>query len=184
MAAAADLELVELVVAGDWLIRAKLTTELQLASALGAARGPYSRKLRHAATLVRKRVDSPQESRLRMVLVLAGLPHPQCNVDIGNEFFFIARVDLAFLAWKLLLEYEGDQHRTSKRQWARDIDRFEWLGEEGYVVHRITAERMHRPYALVESVFSALVRAGYRGPRPVYSAEWLASFGSGNSRGS
>ena len=119
-----------------------------------------------------------------MVLVLAGLPHPQCNVDIGNEFFFIARVDLAFLAWKLLLEYEGDQHRTSKRQWARDIDRFEWLGEEGLVVHRITAERM-RPSGRTGRVgLSTLVRAGYRGPRPVYSPEWLASFGSGNSRGS
>lgn len=143
----------------------------RLSAVLASVSGRHARKLRRVGALVRAKVDSPQESRLRMTLVLAGLPHPDCKVDIGNEFFFIARVDLCFLAWKLLLEYEGDQHRVSKKQWTRDSDRFEWLDEEGYVVIRVTSDRMHRPGALVESVFAALQRAGYDGPPPIYSPE-------------
>ncbi len=129
--AAIDLDLVDLVVAGDWLVRKHLTTAAEVRARLAGAYGPHARKEREAGALVRDRAESPQESRLRLLLILAGLPEPDCNVDIGDEHFFIARVDLAFLRWKILLEYEGDQHRTSRRQWLRDIDRAEWLGEKG-----------------------------------------------------
>ena len=134
LGAAADLDLVELVVAGDWLLRARLSTLPEVRSALAASDGPYGRRRRRAAELVRTRVESPPESRLRLLLVLAGLPEPECNVDVGNEHFFIARVDLLYRRWKIVLEYEGDQHRTERQQWLRDIDRAEWLGDEGYLV--------------------------------------------------
>ena len=37
----------------------------------------------------------------------------------------MGRVDLVYLAYKLIIEYEGDQHRTDRHQWNADIDRHE-----------------------------------------------------------
>ena len=63
--------------------------------------------------LIRERVDSPRETWLRLCLVLAGLPVPECNLIIGDDQGPIGRVDLVYLAHKLIIEYEGDQHRTT-----------------------------------------------------------------------
>jgi len=46
--------------------------------------------------------------------VLAGLPVPECNLVIGDDDGPIGRVDLVYLAYKLIIEYEGDQHRTTE----------------------------------------------------------------------
>jgi len=47
--------------------------------------------------------------------VLAGLPEPEGNVDLGGEWFFIGRVDLYLREWNVAVEYEGDQHRSDAR---------------------------------------------------------------------
>ena len=44
--------------------------------------GRGCRLARRAASLAREGVDSPQETRLRLLLVLAGLPEPRVNVII------------------------------------------------------------------------------------------------------
>jgi very-short-patch-repair endonuclease len=46
---------------------------------------------------------------------------PECNLIIGDDRGPIGRVDLVYLAYKLIIEYEGDQHRTDRNQWNRDI---------------------------------------------------------------
>jgi hypothetical protein len=70
--------------------------------------------------LVRGRVDSPRETWLRLCLVLAGLPMPECSLIVGDNQGPIGRVDLVFLAYKLTIAYEGDQHRTDRHQWTAD----------------------------------------------------------------
>ncbi|MDN5771513.1 MAG: endonuclease domain-containing protein [Microlunatus sp.] len=174
--AAVDLDLVELVVAGDWLVRKRLVSPSALREHVADLSGRHCRKVRRAAEFVRERVDSPPESRLRLCLVLAGLPEPECNLDIGNERFFIARPDLVYLLFRLALEYEGDHHRTDRDQWNRDIERTKMLKKEGYEVLRVTAATMRRPRALVAEVHDLLVNAGYRGPAPTYGPEWIAHF--------
>lgn len=186
VASAGDLDLVELVVLGDWLVRQKHVTPTLLQQQTADLTGRHCRLLRRAAELVRDRVDSPPESRLRMCLVLAGLPEPDCNLDIGDEWFFLARPDLGYLVYRLLLEYEGDHHRTDRRQWLKDIERVKELRKAGYEVLRVTSDTLRRPRALVEDVHDLLVGAGYRGPAPTYSPDWVAHFepdtSSGNSR--
>ena len=118
-----------------------------------------------------------------MCLVLAGLPEPECNVDLGDDSFFIATPDLAYLVYRLLLEYEGDHHRTDRAQWQKDIRRERQLREAGFEMQRITAETLRRPRELVDEVHTLLVKAGYAGPSPVLSADWIAHFTPGRSRG-
>lgn len=182
-AAAVDLDLVDLVVAGDWLVRLRKTTPAALQQYAAAATGRHCRTVRRAAGLVRDRVDSPPESRLRMCLVLAGLPEPACNVGIGDDHFFIAQPDLAYLLYRLLLEYEGDHHRTDAAQWDKDIRRARQLTQQGYSVERVTKRRLARPRQLVQEIYDGLVAGGYEGLPPVFTRDWLAHFERAASTG-
>lgn len=176
VAAARELDLVELVAAGDWLVRLRLTTPEDLVAAAGAVRGPWSAHARRAAALVRERVDSVRETRLRLALVLAGLPEPEVNPTVRVGGLVVGRVDLLLRRWRLVLEYEGDQHRTDVRQWNRDVWRQERLASDGHALVRVTAERMRSPRTVVLGVHQVLVGRGYDGPAPAFDAEWRALF--------
>jgi hypothetical protein len=136
----------------------------------------YRARARTALDLICERVESPRESRLRLCLVLAGLPTPACNVTIGSEERPYGRVDLAYLVFKVIIEYEGDQHRTDRFQWNRDIERQEDFVRGGWVLIRVTAARLRWPREVVLRVFAALRGAGYEGPPPVFSATWSRLF--------
>ena len=176
--AAGELDLLELVIAGDRLLRRKLTTKARLGAYLARSPRRGVRLARRALTLMAERVDSPRETTLRLCLVLAGLPTPECNLTLGTDSYPIGRVDLVYVEFKLIIEYEGDQHRTDKLQWNIDIDRVDEFTAEGYLVLRITAARMRRPRSMVAKVFAELRRRGYTGPAPVFSEEWCRLFES------
>ena len=110
VAAALHLDLVELVAAGDWLVRLGLTTPEALVTAASATSGRGSRAARRAAALVRARVDSVQETRLRPAVVLAGLPEPDVNPVVLARGRPVGRVDLLLWAYRTVIEYEGDRH--------------------------------------------------------------------------
>jgi Protein of unknown function (DUF559) len=174
--AALDLDLVDLAAAGDWLVRLDLTSASELTTFAATFAGRHRARVRRAAALVCERVDSPRETRLRLCLVLAGLPQPTCNVVLGDAEFPIGRVDLAYLRWKVIIEYEGDQHRTDRRQWNIDINRQEEFTAVGWTVIRVTAEAMRRPRSVVRRVLAALRAAGLVVSDPRFSAEWVRLF--------
>lgn len=178
LTAAPTLDVLEMVIAGDWLVRRRLTSPAALLAAVEDSRARGGRLARRAAGLVRMRVDSPRESTLRICLVLAGLPTPQCNLTLGTDHYPIGSVDLVYEEFKVILGYEGDQHRVDRDQWNIDIDRTEEFTAEGYLVIRVTAQRMRRPRQLVGNVFLALRQRGYVGPEPNFTTEWSALFES------
>lgn len=173
--AAPDLDLVELVAAGDALVRRGLCTLDELLAHASGARGRSCRLLRRAAPLVRERVDSVQETRLRLSLVLAGLPQPRCNVVLGHDGRVIGRVDLLVEEFGLILEYDGDQHRD-RRQWNVDLDRDDLFEAAAFTTLRVTRDRMRHPRSLVRKVHARLVERGYRGPAPSFDEEWVDLF--------
>jgi hypothetical protein len=71
--AAIGVGLVDLVVVADGLIKAGHTSSELLIAAAGQGSGRGCRLARRAASLAREAVDSPQETRLRLLVVLAGL---------------------------------------------------------------------------------------------------------------
>jgi hypothetical protein len=64
--------------------------------------------LRHAVQLAEPATESPMETRLRVLLVEAGLPCPQAQVSRLDEHGgFLGRPDLYYPKHKLALEYDG-----------------------------------------------------------------------------
>ena len=97
------------------------------------------RVARRAAAYVRAGVDSAMESRLRMLLVLAGFPEPEVNVilrDLGGDWS--RRFDLCYLALKLIIEYDGEQHGDLDHR-DSDIHRREELERLGYTLVQVTS---------------------------------------------
>ena len=132
MAAVAP-DLVELVVLGDSLVRTGRVTPDELVDAADGWDGKGARRARRAAHLVRSGVDSPMESRLRMLIVLAGFPEPTVNVILRHENGeWDIRLDLSYPHLKLVIEYDGRHHVLRRTQWSRDIMRREWLESQGW----------------------------------------------------
>lgn len=97
-------------------------------------------RMRRALGRTRLRVDSPQETRTRLLVVAAGLPEPEVNRDVlaedGSGWLF--RPDLRWLRAKVALEYDGLDHVRSDRR-RRDIARRELADRHGWRVVVATA---------------------------------------------
>lgn len=147
---------VELVVAGDALVHRGLTTPERLIEAADDARRRRRVvRARKLARQVRAGVDSPPETRLRMIL---DDPDLVVNPDIVVAGGWIGRPDLADLELKVAIQYEGDIHRHNKRRWRADIDRDEIMREHGWEVVRVTADDLKYPDRLRARVRAAKER--------------------------
>lgn len=126
--AASGLPLVELVVVGDAMLKKELVSVDALIEAIDAWAGYGTRLARRAARQLRTGVDSAMESRLRMLLVLAGLPEPEVNhIVYADDGSWWMRFDLFYPAFGILVEYDGRHHSDDITQWERDIYRREDL---------------------------------------------------------
>lgn len=134
--------------------------------------------VRQAAALARQGAESVRETQLRLCLVLAGLPEPQLQVELWEEGVWLGRYDMSFEGFRTLAEYDGDQHRTDKRQWNRDIEKNEGAQRLGHSIVHVTAEFFRNPWEQVVRVDKALRRGGYTGPAPRRTPAWEAGFGS------
>ena len=88
----------------------------------------------------------------------------------------MGRVDLVYLAYKLIIEYEGDQHRTDRHRWNADIDRNEDFARDNWTLIRITSARARWPRHVVQKVDQALRANGYEGPEPDFGELWISLF--------
>lgn len=131
-----------------------------LASRVAGYRGRGGRRAREAIGWVRAGAESPMETLLRLLLVRAGLPEPELNVELyDGEGRFVARVDLVYQEQWVVVEYDGDHHRTDKRQYERDIARSEAIQALGYQHIRVRASGLFtHPTATVDRVRRALTR--------------------------
>ncbi|WP_116948543.1 endonuclease domain-containing protein [Jiangella endophytica] len=154
----------ELVVVGDAMVRRGLTTCNRLVETADAARRRRGIvRVRSVARMVRARVDSPQESRLRLVLVAGGLREPTVNPDLSDgRGGWIGRPDLAYEDAKLAIQYEGDVHRVNARRWRADIGRDEVLRDHGWEVVRVTGADLARPQQLCARIRRLLDHRGRR----------------------
>jgi Protein of unknown function (DUF559) len=104
--------------------------------------------------------ESPQETRVRLLLVGAGLPRPETQIEFPE---LRIRVDMGWREWKVAVEYDGIQHWENRYQRSWDIERISLLEAAGWSVIRISAEMLsRRPMAVVERVEDKLAeRGGY-----------------------
>jgi hypothetical protein len=170
-------DLVQLVTLGDSLVRVGATTPARLVAAVPDGDGHRLRLARRAAGLVRAKVDSPMESRLRLLFVLAGLTEPVVNVEISDEVGRVRyRVDLSFPDHLLAFEFEGRQHVDVVDQWERDIVRREDLEAEGWRFVLVTSSALYgNPGDVLARIVAAMDDRGVPVPRRLRS-EWRRFF--------
>lgn len=105
------------------------------------AAGRGAAALRWALDRVRIGVDSPPESRLRLLLVRSGFAEPQIGPPVLVESGTLTlHPDLAWPELRLALEYEGDGHRENRKTFRADIRRREMFEAAGWRVIRVTAD--------------------------------------------
>lgn len=175
---AEELPLVELVVAGDWMVRRHHVRVKDLRRAAMAATGTHARLARQAARYVREKVDSPMETRLRMLLVLAGLPEPEVNMSVhaadGAE---VRRFDLCWPEVRVIVEYDGRHHAERVEQWEADLDRREEIDDDEWRILVVVASGIYRdPERTVSRVFRLLERRGLDDLPERPSEDWRPHF--------
>jgi very-short-patch-repair endonuclease len=150
----------EAVVALDQYLRARLVTLDRLRAAAAALDGPGCRQVRQAALLADGLAESPQETRLRLLLLRSSLPAPVAQFEVRQDGRFVARVDFAWPDAKVAVEYEGAWHGQPQHV-GRDRRRLNELREAGWVVVFVTAADMHDPVRLIARVTACLVSPRY-----------------------
>lgn len=121
-------------------------------------------QLRQALHMVDGGAESPYETRTRLVLTAGGLPHPQTQIEVLNDWgAVLARIDLGWEDSKVGVEFDGAQHWTDPTQRTRDIDRLAELEARGWTIIRVSADLLrYRPNVVVERARGALLAAGRR----------------------
>jgi hypothetical protein len=121
------------------------------------------RRLRGALDLADAGAESPQETRLRLLLVRAGLPRPVTQIPVTNDRGrVVRRIDMGWPEWMMGAEYDGEQHWTNPATHAEDIERLEFLAAKGWTIVRVSARQLrYQPAVVVERVRTALQRAGF-----------------------
>jgi len=118
------------------------------------------------------------ESRLRMLLVLAGLPEPEVNHKLRDAYGHVTRrFDLSYPRVRLIVEYDGRQHVEVRENWVSDLDRREELDDDEWRILVVTSEGIYRrPEVTVARVHRQLRVRGWRGLPARTSDAWRPFF--------
>ena len=155
------LPALDALIAIDMAFHLRLTDAENLRRHADAAHGEAgAQRLRSLATLGAA-AESPMETRLRWLLIQAGLPCPEVQPNLRDRWRrFLGRADLYYAEARLILEYDGANHRD---RLADDNRRQNLLINAGYRILRFTATDIHqRPEVVVEQVRGALNLEPYR----------------------
>jgi len=158
-------ETVEALIALDMAVHGKLTNREKLHHSADRTHGrPGAARLRSLAEYAAP-AESPMETRLRWLLIQAGLPRPEAQTDLHDESGrFVGRADLFYPVARLVIEFDGGNHRE---RLVSDDRRQNLLTTAGYRVLRFTTPDVYqRPELIEEQVRGALVASKVvRSPR-------------------
>jgi very-short-patch-repair endonuclease len=141
----------EAVVLLDRLVQAGLAPLEDVRAAVASLpRCRGSAQASRVARLADGLAESPQETRLRLVLHRAGMP-PVAQYRVRDQYGFIARVDFAYPEARLAIEYDGLWH-AERRAFLDDRRRLNRLDAAGWLVVHVTVEDLRRPDLLIARV--------------------------------
>ena len=175
---ASVLPLVELVVAGDWMVRRQRVPLAALVEAASHAAGRAGDLARRAAAYVREKVDSPMETRLRMLLVLAGFPEPEINLEIRTvDGEVLRRYDLCWPGVRVIVEYDGRHHVERVDQWEQDLTRREAIDDSEWRILVVVSSGVYKsPEQTVQRVHTLLRTRGLAGLPARPREDWRQHF--------
>jgi hypothetical protein len=117
------------------------------------------RQLRELLPLVDAGAESLKESWLRLLLIDNGFPIPETQIPVfdgGHEPF--THLDMGWRHIQLAVEYDGDQHRTNRPQYVKDVRRIPRVERCGCELIRVIKE--DRPSEILARVYEAWLRRG------------------------
>jgi very-short-patch-repair endonuclease len=146
------------VIAVDQLVHVA-RADLEVIRALAAdARGRGAARARAACARADGLAQSPQETRVRLLLHGSELPVPTAQYRVTDDRGrFVAFVDFGWPAQRIALEYDGLWH-AEPGQFARDRDRLNRLTAAGWRVVFVTAADLRNPRLLLQRIAAALAR--------------------------
>ena len=119
-----------------------------------AQRHPRSRQIRRldgVLELLDAGAESPQETRVRLLLMDNGFPRPATQIPVpGPDGFPRYYLDMGWEDVMVAVEYDGEHHRKDTPSYRKDIIRLEYIQSLGWIVVRIVAG--NRPREVVERV--------------------------------
>jgi very-short-patch-repair endonuclease len=143
----------------DGMLALGLVTHDELSRVARRRRGERcARRAAAVFALADAGAQSPAESRLRVRLVVAGLPRPVTQHPVRVAGGVVLRPDLAWPEFQVAVEYDGEWH-DDRRQFHRDRDRIRLLAAAGWVVVPVTRTSTD----VVRSVRHALAERGWSG---------------------
>jgi len=173
-----QLGLVDLVVVGDWLVRRRGVAPAQLVRACERSRHKGARKALAAARFVRRAVDSPMETRLRMLLVLAGLPEPEINRTVrAVDGEAVRKYDLSYPAVRVAVEFDGRLHIEVVANWEKDLERRADMDEDDWRLVVVIGAGIYKdPLGTLQRVHRVLLARQMPGVPPRLSDDWRPHF--------
>ena len=143
--------------------RSRITVD-SLVGVLDQMRGLHGvNRIRSLLRWCDERADSPPETRLRLMLIRAGLPAPTPQLIIRNEYGQkIAKADLGYEAQKVAIFYDSELHRE-RSTWEFDAWANAQMAELGWERVRVTGQMMRTPGTLMRQIGSAVMRGGWCG---------------------
>jgi hypothetical protein len=157
VAVAAALPGDEGVVAVDRLVHSGVVDLDAVRRCAASLTGAGSRRARAVCALADGLAESPQETRVRLLVGRSPLPAPVAQFRVRDGGRFVARVDFGWPAQRVALEYDGLWH-GEPGQLARDRARLNRLTAAGWRVVFVTAADLHRPDRLIARIAAALAR--------------------------
>ena len=127
----------------------QLATITQLRAAADVPRRRGRRTVDTALDRIRVGSASPLETDWRLAAEAAGLPAFDLDVEIRDERGRLLGIaDAAHERYRVIVEVEGDHHRTDRAQWSRDLDKHSSYAAAGWELVRLTSTHIRSGRAI------------------------------------
>jgi hypothetical protein len=118
-------------------------------------------QLRQVLDLADDGAESPQETRLRLLLTAEGLRPSHTQIEVFDHGSFVGRLDMGWPEWKVGVQYDGYQHWTDPQQRTLDIEQDARYRELGWHIVRVGADLLrYRQPTIIRRVRAELDAAG------------------------
>jgi hypothetical protein len=119
-------------------------------------------RARIALPLMDAGAESPQETRVRLILIDDGLPPPRTQIRVSDgvrEAF----IDMGYDEPMVGFDYDGEQHQTNRDRYVHDIGRAELIDGQGWIDIHVVAEHSRR--FILHRAHAAFARRGWQPPK-------------------
>ena len=147
------VEAVDAIYQATGVTRSKLS---KYADGHSGARGLV--QLRQVIELSDEGAESVWETRTRLAIIADGFPRPESQVHVFDAAGqFIGRADLGWPQWRVLVEYDGNDHFNFEQR-NRDVERWNALEAAGWRVIRVKKRQLIQGRALLMQQIRQILR--------------------------